>query len=66
MAKKKDQPKGDNLMIDGNEIYIVVEDLEDYKFREALLPGCVMTQIKPYVLIADGKKHIVIQFERKK
>lgn len=62
MAKKKA-----DLTINGDEIYIVVDGDGPYIFREAILPGCKLVGVNPYIFETDdGKQYITMQFARKK
>ena len=54
-----------NLTIDGNEIYIVVEG-DHNTFKKLVLPGCKPVEVSRYKFITeDGDGHIVVKFERK-
>lgn len=55
-----------NLTIDGNTIYIVVEGLHN-TFKKLIIPGCTPINISKYKFITeDGDGHIAVEFDRKK
>jgi hypothetical protein len=55
-----------NLTMDGNEIYIVVEG-PHCSFKKLIIPGLEPVQVSKYKFItSDGDGHIVVQFKRKK